>query len=217
MNDWAGVVGLAVAICALIAYIWRGHAFLNSVGARLLQSRLVVVVRSEQLEEFEDRLEYVAKLSIVNRSEEPITVNSVVLHVGDYVGESHNPLLAYLLIRRFPRQVAVDYVGHPDGKAYPLLEEHKSQESMGSATFVLLADRGLLGPHDQCDIDLGVRLYRPRELKSKYPTIWSLGGTIEIDYEDRSLTQRKLQFPRRGHRRGEGLAEWPPDSSPRSE
>lgn len=67
---------------------------------------------------------------------------------------------------------------------------------MGSSEYAVVTRRGLIEPHEQIDVSLVVIVLLPRELRRKYLTLWSLGGQIEVRYEDNSLNQDVVQYPR---------------------
>ena len=68
---------------------------------------------------------------------------------------------------------------------------------MGSSEFSLLSERGYMEPHEQIDVNAVVDVSRPEKFRSRYPTLWSLGGQIEVNYEDESLKQDTVVYPTR--------------------
>jgi hypothetical protein len=62
--------------------------------------------------------------------------------------------------------------------------------------FEIIGRRGVLNEHEQVDFYLTVDAYFPPQLNGKFPSIWSFGGTIILDYEDMSLKSRIIRYPR---------------------
>jgi hypothetical protein len=194
IERWTGAVALTVSTATLVGLLTGGFGFLYGVASGWLRREPRIVVRHEDVREFDERAEYSLYFSVVNRRPEPIILNSVTLRLGDYGYGSTLPMY-WLAFKSFSQEIKITLAGHPTGRPFPLLQETRSADSMGSATFTLIQERGSIEPNEQVDVNVLVKLSRPSTLKRKYPSLWSLGGQIQVHYEDRSLNMRAVAYP----------------------
>jgi hypothetical protein len=195
MRKWAQIIGLLAAICTLIGLLAGGLRFLSRSADSVFPKGPVIVLRDQRLEELPGHSKYFIKFSVINPRDKPITLNMIALRIGDYAYSSSNPAEHWIAFQRFSREIKLDFVGHPEGKPLPLLVAQQTEDSMGASEFAVVTERGSIRPSEQIDVDLLVDVSRPEKFRSKYPTIWSLGGQVEVRYEDQSLKQDKVLYP----------------------
>lgn len=196
-EKWGKVIGSLVTFCTLIGLFTGGGTYILRTIDSWARKKPVIVLRTQRLEEFSGHSKYFLKFSVVNRRDKPITLNSVVLRVGDYAYGSTVPGQLWVAFKTFSKEIRVDFAGHTEGKQFPLLSSHEGRNSMGSSEFSLIAERGSMDAHEQIDVDIVMDVSLPENFRSKYPDIWSLGGQIEMCYEDQSLKQDRVVYPER--------------------
>ena len=195
IDKWESIIAFAVSIGTLIVLLTGGGEYIILIIDSWLHRDPAIVIRSQKVREFDEKTEYLINFSIVNRRDESITLNSVVLHIGDYSFGSTILGEFWIAFKKFSKEIYLCFVGHPNGTSFPMLKEYKSENSMGSSIFTMISDRGSINPNEQIDVNLKVNLYLPPKLKGKYKTVWSLGGQIELRYEDHSLKERTVLYP----------------------
>ena len=202
MGKLAQDIGILVAICTLIGLLTGGASYIFRTVDSWLRKKPVIVLRTEQLTESYGHAKYLVKFSVVNRRDKRLVLNSVVLRVGDYSYGSTIPGPMWIAIKTFSSEIKLDFAGHQEGQPFPLLlsrqgKDLQGKDSMGSSEFSLLSERGYMDPREQIDVNAVIDVSRPEKFRSKYPTLWSLGGQIEVNYEDESLKQDTVVYPTR--------------------
>ena len=142
---------------------------------------------------------YTTLTSVINRHQHPITVNFVVLDIGGTQISEGPPPTAYLVIKTFDVELELAFVGHPSGNPYPFLSARDATQTRPLnelQTFLLVPPRAQLGPYEQVDIGLVVRLERPPRLKGSYRDLWSLAGQIVLNYDDHRVKEHVVVFPK---------------------
>jgi hypothetical protein len=160
----------------------------------------ILVIQGQETMSQDNATDYIVNLSLVNRRDEPLTLDSVIFRIGDYASEGACPPTCYIVFNKFSHELKLLFLGTLNGTSFPIIKRYDSNESMGAVAVSIIGERGMLVAHEQIDINLLVRIYTPEELKGEnlpheYPTIWSLGGRIIVLFEDKSLQKRILLYP----------------------
>lgn len=199
----SAIIGLAIAILTLIGLVAVTFESITGRISSWFGSEPLLIIRSENVNEGDHQADYELKFTIANRKDEPITLNSIELRLGDYVFGSDSRALHWTAFQYFEHVITIEFIGHQDGTPFPQIKEYASEESMGFFVFQLLEKRGALSPRGQVDFSVFARLYRPAEFKGKYPSLWDLGAAIKVEYEDRELEKNVVRYALRDRRRKE--------------
>lgn len=195
IRKWEPVIAFIVGMGTLISFFTGGFSYISNLADEWIHRDPDVVIRNQEVWEFDDMTEYLINFSVANRRDEPITLNSIIFRIGDYAYGGPAPF-AYIAFKTFSREINLSFVGNANGTSFPIHDTFKSNDSMGNAAFIITYERGLLAPYEQMDISLKIKLHRPTEFRGKYSTVWSLGGQIIIRYEDQSLNERIVRYPK---------------------